>query len=284
MKFRWGLLVVPPAILVVAMIAFSQFIFLKSSLREDLGLGRLSEDLTLYNFQSILTDSLYIDSMLLTLRLTVIVVVLTVILTYPVAYVLARMNPKLGMIILSAIVASSFISIAIKVLGMVIIFGSDGVVVKTLTAIGLADGSFKLLGTTPGVIVGLAHLAIGFMVMMLFSIIQTIPPRLEEAAQIHGASRLRVFWRVILPLSLPGLVSATLILFNLLMGAFVSATLLGGGKILTFPVLIQRTLMVFSDYGMAAAISAVLLVLVLSINIVSVFAVTRLRAASRAVT
>jgi len=284
MKLRWGLLVIPPLLLAVMMLGVTQAIFLSASFREDLGLGRLSDEPSLFNYLTILEDPLYRDSMLLTLRLTVLVVVLTVLVTYPVAYALARMKPRWSMIILSAIVASSFISIAIKVLGMVIIFAADGVVVRTLTALGLADSSVKILGTVPGVIVGLSHLAIGFMVMMLFSVIQTIPPRLEEAAQIHGASRLRVFWRVILPLSLPGLVSASLILFNLLMGAFVSATLLGGGKILTFPVLIQRTLMIFSEYGMAAALSAVLLVLVLAINIASVFAVTRMRAAARAVT
>jgi len=136
----------------------------------------------------------------------------------------------------------------------------------------------------PGVIIGYSHLAIGFMVMMLFSIIQTIPRRLEEAAEILGASRWRVYWRVVLPLSLPGVVSSSLILFNLLMGAFVSAIILGGGKVLTLPVLIQRSLMMFNEYGMAAALSAILLLVVLVINILSVFAVTRLRVASGIVT
>ena len=167
---------------------------------------------------------------------------------------------------------------------MVIIFSADGLLVRWLTRLGLADGSFRMLGTVPGVIIGYSHLAIGFMVMMLFSIIQTIPRRLEEAAEILGASRWRVYWRVVVPLSLPGVVSSSLILFNLLMGAFVSAIILGGGKVLTLPVLIQRSLMMFNEYGMAAALSAILLLVVLVINILSVFAVTRLRVASGIVT
>jgi hypothetical protein len=97
---------------------------------------------------------------------------------------------------------------------------------------------------------------------------------------LDGASRWRVYWRVIVPLSLPGVLNALLIQFNLLMGAFVTVTILGGGKVLTFPVLIQRTLMMFNDYGLAAALSAVLLLIVLIINFTSIVAVTRLRVAS----
>ena len=284
MRFSWGLLMVPPLLLTLTMLLLTQFLFLQSSLHEDLGLGRLGPEFTLFNYLEFFIDPLYWGSLLLTLKLVVIVVVLTLVMTWPVAYVLARMTPSIAMFILSAIVASSFISIAIKVLGMVIIFSADGLLVRWLTRLGLADGSFRMLGTVPGVIIGYSHLAIGFMVMMLFSIIQTIPRRLEEAAEILGASRWRVYWRVVVPLSLPGVVSSSLILFNLLMGAFVSAIILGGGKVLTLPVLIQRSLMMFNEYGMAAALSAILLLVVLVINILSVFAVTRLRVASGIVT
>ena len=284
MRFSWGLLLVPPLLLTVVMLLLTQFLFLQSSLHEDLGLGRLGAEFTLFNYLEFFRDSLYWGSLLLTLKLVIIVVVLTLAMTWPVAYVLARMTPSIAMFILAAIVASSFISIAIKVLGMVIIFSADGLLVRWLTRLGLADGSFRMLGTVPGVIIGYCHLAIGFMVMMLFSIIQTIPRRLEEAAEILGAPRWRVYWRVVVPLSLPGVVSSSLILFNLLMGAFVSAIILGGGKVLTLPVLVQRSLMMFNEYGMAAALSAVLLFVVLAINIFSVFAVTRLRVASGMVT
>ncbi len=136
----------------------------------------------------------------------------------------------------------------------------------------------------PGVILGMTHLGISFMVLMLFSVIQTVPRSLEEEAEIHGASRWRVHWRVVIPLSLPGLVSTSLLLFNIIMGAFVSALVLGGGKIMTLPVLIQQSLMIHLEYGMSATLSALLLVFVLTINILSVFLVTRIRAAKLAVT
>jgi putative spermidine/putrescine transport system permease protein len=280
MTARWGMWLLPPLLLTILMLVFTQFIFLKSSFFADLGLGQTGDQLTLENYVSVLTDPLYLRGMRLTLTLSLSVVAITLVMTFPVAYMLARMPPRIATLLLAAIVSSSFVSVAIKILGMVIIFAADGVVSRFFRWIGVIETSMQLLGTFTGVVFGCIHLAIGFMVMMLFSVIQTIPVKLEEAAQIHGASRWRVYWRVIVPLSLPGVLNALLIQFNLLMGAFVTVTILGGGKVLTFPVLIQRTLMMFNDYGLAAALSAVLLFIVLTINFASIVAVTRLRVAS----
>ena len=145
-----------------------------------------------------------------------------------------------------------------------------------LRATGLVDENFRFVGSLFGVAVGYTHLAIGLMVMMMFSVMQAIPKSLEEAARIHGASWGRTLLRVILPLSLPGTISASLMLFNLLTGAFVSATLLGGGKILTLPVMIQQSIILFNEYGIAAALAALLLVTVFALNLLSVFAASRL--------
>src|SRR5690606_7223437 len=105
-------------------------------------------------------------------------------------------------------------------------------------------------------LIGLAQYAVGFMVLLLYGVLQSIPRSLEDAARVHGASLWRVFLRVLIPLSLPGITNGALIVFNLCMGAFTSAALLGGGRVLTLPVLIQQTLMVETRYGMAAALAA----------------------------
>jgi len=277
MANRWNWLLAPPVVVSLLLLGVTQFVFLEKSFFLDLGLGLSGDELTLQNYVDVLTDPLYFDSMKLTVVLAFSVVLLSLLLTYPVAYLLTRMPPRLATFLLAAIVCSTFVSVSIKILGMVIIFAADGAVSGFFRWLGVIDQSLQIIGTIPGVIFGYIHLAIGFMVMMLFNVIQTIPVRLEEAAQIHGASRWRVYWRVVVPLSLPGVLNASLIEFNLLMGAFVTAIILGGGKVLTFPVLIQRTLTLFNDYGMAAAMSAVLLVIVLVINVVSVVCVSRLK-------
>ena len=120
---------------------------------------------------------------------------------------------------------------------------------------------------------------IGYSVLVLYGVIQTIPRSLEEAAEAHGASRWRVYWRVLLPLSLPGLLVAGLTVFNMCMGAFTSAALLGGGRVYTLPVLIQRSVMMEMKYGMGATLAGVLLVSTLLINLLSLFLARRLKSA-----
>lgn len=283
MRWSWGLLVVPPLLLTVTLLGFTLVVFLSSSLHEDLGLGMLADEYSAYSFVQIWRYPSYLDSLWLTLRLAFSVCAFTLLVTWPVAYLLSRLRPRIAMLFIGGILASTFISLPIKALGLMILFGADSFAMHALRATSLVDEDFRFVGSLFGVAVGYTHLAIGLMVMMLFSVMQAIPKSLEDAARIHGASWARMLWRVIVPLSLPGTVSASLMLFNLLTGAFVSATLLGGGKILTLPVLIQQSIILFNEYGIAAALATVLLVLVFAVNFASVLAVSRLTPATKVI-
>jgi putative spermidine/putrescine transport system permease protein len=280
---NWGLLILPPLALNLILLGFTLLVFLASGFHQDLGLGRLSESYTWHNYLQIWRSPEYLDSLWLTLRLAFSVCVATLVITWPVAYLLSRLKPRTALLLVTVILASTFISLPIKALGLIIIFTSDGLLMQALRATGLFADNFRFVGSLFGVAVGYTHLAIGLMITMLFSVMQAIPKNLEEAARVHGASWIRMVWRVIVPLSLPGTITASLMLFNLLTGAFVSATLLGGGKVLTLPVLIQQTLILFTEYGMAAALATVLLLIVFTVNLVSVLAVSRLTPAARVI-
>lgn len=285
MKANWTLVLLPPMLLSFLLLGGTQFLFIRAGFFEDLGVGLIGDDIVLSNYVTVFTDSFYLDSLALNIKLSALVVICAVLCSYPVAYVIARMrSQQLAMIMLAAIVVSSFVTIVIKVLGLIIIFGSDGALNRTLVAIGLIDEPLQLVGNFYGVVVGLMHYVLGFMVLMLFSVIQTIPRSLEEAALIHGATPLRVFLRVVFPLSLPGVVTGALIVFNLCMGAFVSAALLGGGKVLTLPVVIERTIVLDTEYAMGGTLSAILLVSVILINILSVWLLNRFRKARLVIT
>src|SRR5690606_15684274 len=118
-----------------------------------------------------------------------------------------------------------------------------------------------------GVVIGLVQYTLPILILMLFSVVQTIPESLEEAAAIHGATRFSILRNILLPLSKPGLLAGSLIGFNMCMGAFTSAVLLGGGHVRTLPVLIENKLMESADYAMGSALSTVLLVLVFIVNL-----------------
>ena len=284
MKANWVVVLMPPFLVCMTLLFGTQFVFLQLGFFRDLGIGQVGDEFELFNYLRAFTEPFFLNALKLNFILAIAVVTITLIVAYPIAYIVARMNPKWAIVFLTAMVVSSFVSIVIKVLGIIIIFGANGPVNRFLLWTGIVDEHILVVGTKAGVIMGLTHLGIAFMVMMLFSVIQSIPRSLEEAAEIHGASRLRVFWRVVIPLSMPGVVSASLLLFNIAMGAFVSAVLLGGGKVMTLPVVIQRTILLYTEYGMAAALSGMLMLFVFAVNILSVIAVTRMRAARFAVT
>lgn len=275
MKARWHFVLVPSLLLSMLLLVGSQFAFLRGSFFKDLRLGRLGSELTTENYARFFADPLYLDSLLLTVRLSATVALLTLAIGYPVAYILARMRSRWSLVLLAAIIAASFITIVIKVLGLIIIFSSGGTLNRLLLATGLVAKPLTIMGQPSGVVVGLMHFTMGFAVLLLYGVVRTIPRSLEEAAEIHGAPRWRVFLRVVVPLSLPGIVVTLLIVFNLCMGAFTSAALIGGGKVFTLPVLIQQTVILQTRYAMGATVSAVLMVVTLLINALSVFLMSR---------
>lgn len=276
MKARWHWILLPSLLLSLGLLLASQIAFLRGGFFRDLRLGRMGTDFTLANYERFFTDPLYLDSLILTVRLSLTVALLTLLVGFPIAYVLARLKSRWTLVLLAGIIAASFITIVIKVLGLIIIFSSGGFLNRFLMWSGIVSSPIAIVGNPGGVVIGLMHFTMGFSILLLYSVVQTIPRSLEEAAEIHGAPRWRVFARVILPLSLPGLVVTGLIVFNLCMGAFTSAALIGGGKVYTLPVLIQQTVINQTRYGMGATISAVLMLVTLAINGLSVLAMTKL--------
>jgi putative spermidine/putrescine transport system permease protein len=280
MRVRWGIVMLPAVILSVGLLAASQLVFLRTSFFRDRGFGLVDTQPTLANYLAVATDTFYLGSLYLTVEVALIVVACSLLIGYPVAYVLTRVPARWATLIIAAIVASALVAEVIKVLGLIVIFSADGIVNRTLVALGVAGAPVRILGSVTGVVLGLLHFTLGFVILLLFSVLQTIPRSLEEAAGVHGASPMRVFWRVVLPLSAPGVITAGLVIFNLSMGAFTAVSLLGGGRILTLPVLIERTMILETKYGMAACLSAVLLGTVLLINALAALAVSRSRFAA----
>lgn len=279
MKARWGWILLPSLLLCGALVFASQYVFLRGSFFRDLGMGRVDETFTLLNYVRFFSDRFYLDVVWLTVRVSAWATLFTLLLGFPVAYLIARMRSRLAMWLLAGVVIATFITIVIKVFGIIIIFSADGWLNRAMLWSGLIERPYTVIGTEEGVVMGLMHFTLGFGVLLLYSVIQTIPRSFEEAAQIHGASRWRVHWRVLLPLSLPGMTVGALMIFNMCMGAFTSAALLGGGRVFTLPVLVQRVVMMEVKYSMGGTLAAVLLVTAIIINLLSVLLLRRLRAA-----
>lgn len=278
MKARWEALLAGPFVISLGLLFGSQFVFLRQSLHRDLRFGRQDAAWSLANFVQILSDPYYLHALWLTTYISLAVALICIVMGFPIAKVLARRRSRWTSFLLATIVLTSFITTVIQIFGLIIIFRADGPVNQLLRFVGVTRQPFELIGTPLGVILGLVYASFGFAVMLMYGVILTIPRSLDEAAAVHGASRMRVLLRVVLPLCAPGLIVAFLTVFNSCMGSFTSAALLGGGRVLTLPVLIQRTMLLDVKYGVAGALAGLLLLFVVLLNVASVVVLRRFRA------
>ena len=239
----WTLALLPALVLTTVLLLGSQLLFLGSALHEDLGSGQSAEAYSIANFITVATDDYTLRSLGLSVWLSLLATALTLLIAFPTGYVLARMQGVWATVLLSAVVVSSFVTIVVKVLGLLLIFSTNGPFNQVLLHLGLVDRPLPFLGTRWGVVLGLVYYTFSYAVLLSYSMVATVPRALEEVATIHGASVFGVLWQVLLPLCAPGLMAAALILFNVDMGGFSSTALIGAGRVITIPVLVQRTVM-----------------------------------------
>jgi putative spermidine/putrescine transport system permease protein len=133
----------------------------------------------------------------------------------------------------------------------------------TLIAIGLIQDPIAFLGTESAIVIALCHIYVPFMILTLTGVIARIDPRLEEAARGLGASRVKAFLEVTLPLSAPGILAGSLLVFALAISAYVTPIVIGGFEIQTLPMLIFQQVSATFNLGFAAALGVVLLVVAL---------------------
>jgi putative spermidine/putrescine transport system permease protein len=141
------------------------------------------------------------------------------------------------------------------------IFARRGLLNETLQYIGFIEKPIDILNSSASALVGMVHVLVPFMVLSIAAVLEKIDPRIEEAAKVLGSSRLQTFLRITFPLSLDGVASGAILVFMLAIGSFVTLLFLGGGSLQTFPLLIYQQFNTTRDFGMAAAMSNMLMVL-----------------------
>lgn len=213
-------------------------------------------DLTAANFIR-LTESYYLNLFFRTLRLALVTTAICAVLGYPVAYALARARPTVMALGLFLLVMPLMVSVVVRVFGWIVILGRNGVVNETLAALGLDP--VVLLYTETAVVIGLVNVFMPFMVLPLLSAIERIPPSFEEAATNLGANWFQMFARVIFPLSYPGLISGSLLVFSVTLSAFVTPVLMGGARLRVIGSQIFDEVLVSFNWPGASSLSLVVI-------------------------
>jgi spermidine/putrescine transport system permease protein len=206
---------------------------------------------------------LYQDQILRSFIYAITATVVCLLLAYPLAYVIAFKAGRFKNLILGLVILPFFVTFLIRTLAWKTILADDGWVVSALGAIGLLPSEGRLLSTSWAVIGGLIYNWIIFMILPLYVSLEKIDPRLIEASKDLYSSNLRSFTKVIFPLSLPGVLAGGLLVFIPAAGDFINAEYLGSTQTTMIGNVIQQQFLVVKDYPAAAALSLVLMVIIM---------------------
>jgi len=216
------------------------------------------------HYNRLFDSDLYFDALVATMRIGAVTTVISLLIGYPLAHWMARMRSRLGhAALLMAVIAPLLTGIVVRTFAWMTLLSDRGVINTTLQWLGLSP--LPLMYNEFGVIVGLVHIYVPFMVLTLVGVIGRIDRALEEAARGLGAGRLRTFVEVTLPLSLPGILAGSLLVFALAISAYVTPVVLGGNNVLTLPMLIYQQVSASFNLGFAGALGVVLLAVSLAL-------------------
>lgn len=253
---QWLLPIIPLAYLLFLMV-FSMISLFKLSISNENGF-------TFEYITHLFTHTVYLKVLWLTLKTAFLVTAFALILAYPIAYLLVRIESSTWKkLIMGAILIPFWISILARSYSWMILLQEQGVVNKILLGLGIIDHPLSLMYNTFGVIIGMTHILLPYMVLSLYSVMEGIDQSLVRAAEGMGARPWKAFLQVFFPLSLPGILSGALLVFVLALGFYVTPALLGGPNNMMISMLIQENITTTLNWHLASALSVVLLVVTL---------------------
>ena len=223
------------------------------------------EGLTTVHYQRIIDDIGYHNSFWLTFEISIIVTVLAILIGYPVSYMLSRLTTKWAAIGLGLVIIPFWTSLLVRTYTWMLLLQRNGVINDALIDLGIIEEPLVLMHNFTGTTIGMLHIMLPFMVLPLYATMRRIDNELLLAAANLGASPRHAFWWVFFPLSKPGLMAGTLLVFVLCLGFYITPELLGGGRTIMISMLVARNVELYFEWGAASSVAIVLLVIVLAV-------------------
>jgi ABC-type spermidine/putrescine transport system permease subunit I len=218
------------------------------------------EGFSLQWFAKALTSPLYFEVFRLTAVIALAVTTASLLIGFPVAFLLATTSAGWRAFGFLVIMLPLWTSVLVRTYAWMVLLGRNGVINRSLLALGVIDQPLPLLYNLNGVLLGMIHVLLPYMVLPIYAALRRIDPDLVRAAEGLGAPAWRIFLRVYLPLTLPGIAAGVVLVFVLALGFFITPALLGGGKVVMIAVLIQQQAGEVLDWNFAAALSTLLVV------------------------
>ena len=214
-------------------------------------------------YTSFFTDEYYIEILIRTIRIALIAAIVCIILGVPSAYFISRCSAKWKGILIAISIFPMLTNSVVRSFAWINILGKNGVINNLLMAIGIVDEPIGMLYTEFSVLIGTIYLFLPLMIMTLVGVMDQIDNDMMEAAESLGASKLKAFIKVVLPLSVPGILTGAVLVFTGALTAYTTPQLLGGNKSLVLATLIYQRAMTLNDWSGAGVIAAVMIIITL---------------------
>ena len=253
-------MVLPLYLFTFVLVLFPLFYMVVLSFLRREGSWGIVFDFTLRNYKRI-GEMVYLQTFFQSLKLAFISTMFTILIGYPFGYYMARLNSVWKNRVMLILIIPFWTSSLMRLYGWIIMFRANGVLDSFLLAFGIIREPLRLLYSYPAVITGMVYVLLPFMIYSVFTSAEKLDRGLVEAARNLGASRVKAFFTVSFPLTMPGLFSGFVLTFIPSMGLFFLADILGGNKVVLVGNLIQEQLIKAHDLPFAAALSVALMIL-----------------------
>lgn len=261
---RWqGWAFAGPALLVtLVLFAAPMVLVIVTSLSERVG-GRTEFTLSAENYLRIFTDPTIATALGNSIEVVAITVVLSLLIAYPFAYVVAFIVPtKWQALVLLLTVVPFWTSYVVRSYSWLLVLAKTGVINRSLISAGFVSEPLTLANTRFATVVAFVHFFVMVCTLTIYASLRQIPVTLPRAARDLGASGFQTFWRIIFPLSIPGVVVGAFLTFVLAIGDYITPQIVGGGNELLLPQLLMLQVSRLGDFPLASAMAMVLLVIV----------------------
>jgi putative spermidine/putrescine transport system permease protein len=230
-----------------------------------LKLSLFDPSLTFKHYLHFYSNPAYLEVLILTFKISLVVTFFCLLLGYPIAYLLSSTPPRISNIMMICVVVPFWTSILVRTYAWMVLLGRKGIVNDLLISSGAISSPLKLMYNLFGVNIGMVHILLPFAILPMYSVMKGIDRNLLKASQNLGASPLRSFFKVFLPLSLPGVGASVLLTFILALGFFITPALLGGLRDVMISMLIETQVGELLNWGFASALASILLFVTLII-------------------
>ncbi|BBK29583.1 putative spermidine/putrescine transport system permease protein [Stella humosa] len=271
-------LVGPATILVILVLVIPMAILFRYSLNQFVPGKFMVEAVTVENYVKFFTDAYYLKVLWTTIQVAVACTIISLTLAFPVAYFLARTTSRFKSLLVILAVFPLMVGNVVRAAGWMVVLGNEGVVNALLRWAGVIAEPIKLLYTPTAVVIGIIAVVLPYMILTLQSVLEGIDYSVEEAALNLGAKPSTTFFRIVLPLAMPGVLAGTVLVFILCMNAYATPVLLGGPQFKMMAPALYDQIARSTNWPFGAALAFVLMTTTLTLTILStIFLQRRIR-------